>query len=371
MSLLSGRMLRTQLLNTLRANSTKRFCSSGPVVPPSVNLPTTTQTFASSAAEVKIDMPTDPAEQAVRAIQALSPEEFRARFEAFDEKSKREAFTAARHDIFQMEMSMGDTEGIGKKRVKVFWKNVDAVEIEPGWWTVTLDGRKVKSLEGKDTLVLPSEPFAVAVAHEWSQQKGYLNKLTMPLTDIASSSLQLDMMAIALKLEHLMSFLGSDNLFYRNHLIADKQDPLIEPIQQWFDKEFEVTTPRFYSELGTFTFNEATRSRILGKIRGMQLNCWQIVALHSMAQFFSSIILSLGVLTGQVSMEVAQQINAMEEEQNIATARPIDGFHDLRDIDSKVKVTALQVAWNLASNLGADHATAPAELVSGKFVLPK
>lgn len=46
---------------------------------------------------------------------------------------------------------------------------------------MTLDGRRVKALESDDTLFLPSEALAYAVAKEWSDQKGDIQKLLMPM----------------------------------------------------------------------------------------------------------------------------------------------------------------------------------------------
>ncbi len=49
------------------------------------------------------------------------------------------------------------------------------------FFAVTLDGRKVKALESEETLFLPTEGMAYAVAKEWMDQKDNINKLLMPM----------------------------------------------------------------------------------------------------------------------------------------------------------------------------------------------
>ena len=56
------------------------------------------------------------------------------------------------------------------------------------WYGVTLDGRVLKSPMGQ-TLALPSQHLAFAVAAEWDAQKKYLSPSQMPLMTLACTAL--------------------------------------------------------------------------------------------------------------------------------------------------------------------------------------
>ena len=70
---------------------------------------------------------------------------------------------------------------------KRFWKSA-SVEACEGGFTVTLDGRAVKT-PAKAPLVLPTRAMAEAVAAEWQAQGEKIDPLTMPVTRSANAAL--------------------------------------------------------------------------------------------------------------------------------------------------------------------------------------
>lgn len=63
---------------------------------------------------------------------------------------------------------------------KRFYKNTSVIYSGDGKFEITLDSRKLKTMQGKP-LVVDSEPMAIAIASEWDSQKERIERSTMHL----------------------------------------------------------------------------------------------------------------------------------------------------------------------------------------------
>src|SRR5579864_8055563 len=66
-----------------------------------------------------------------------------------------------------------------------FYKDACVGEADGGF-TITLDGKPIKTPSGR-TVVVPVRPLADAMAAEWTAQGEVIDPLTMPLTRFANS----------------------------------------------------------------------------------------------------------------------------------------------------------------------------------------
>lgn len=294
-------------------------------------------------------------------IANMPKEEFEAKYKLFNEREAKRAQAAIRDDVFQM--SVSEKKGAGK--LKVFWKEVDVIPAEGGWYHVTLDGRKVKALESDDTLLLPTEAMAYAVANEWVEQKEVINKLLMPMNDVASGSQAIDEYSVNARLEHLMSFLGSDNLYFRHPQLKEIEERLCDPVCDWFDKHFGVSTPRI-SGLCIPKISDATREKVHKALVDMKMNKYQVVSLYVMTQYTASLVLAVALAHGAVDLPTALQINRLEEMHSVDTSVQIDGYHDIRDADVTIKVSAALASWNMTKGLTDEQVATPLHLLSTK-----
>jgi chaperone required for assembly of F1-ATPase len=71
--------------------------------------------------------------------------------------------------------------------VKRFWKEV-TVEREGDGWTITLDGRPVKT-PARAALTVPTEALAEAIAEEWGAVADEIDPRSMPLTGLANAAI--------------------------------------------------------------------------------------------------------------------------------------------------------------------------------------
>jgi ATP synthase F1 complex assembly factor 2 len=64
----------------------------------------------------------------------------------------------------------------------------EAVDTSTTWWSVTLDGRSIRTPLGQ-VLAVPSQQLAYAIAAEWDQQATLLKPVQMPLMTLACTAL--------------------------------------------------------------------------------------------------------------------------------------------------------------------------------------
>jgi chaperone required for assembly of F1-ATPase len=130
--------------------------------------------------------------------------------------------------------------------VKRFWKNV-AVEREGDGWTITLDGRPVRT-PGRAPLVVPAEALARAIADEWRSVEDDVDPRAMPLTGIANAAIDRvspDPQAFA---AGLARYAEADLACYRSEgpreLVARQEtswDALLAWARRRYDVDFSTT----------------------------------------------------------------------------------------------------------------------------------
>lgn len=301
--------------------------------------------------EAKAELSTAELERKIDEWSKMSPEELEALYKKYEEEESAESRVLQEDSLYQMDVSL-KTRAQGA--VKVFWKDVGVVPLDeqrhPGWFCVAVDGRKVKAFESTQVLALPSEALAVACAREYAQQKGHLNKLLMPMTDLCSGAMQVAPQAIGARIDYLMSFYQNDNCYFRAAAIQEKQDQLITPVSNWFSRVFEVDVPRIVG-LGHPQIPPHSVIKVRDALLAMNLNQYQAVALCVVAQFTSSVMLPLALFHRVIDLPTALEINRAEEGHNIATAGMIHGYHDIREADLVVKICASAAAWQLTKDI--------------------
>lgn len=274
---------------------------------------------------------------------------------------------------------------------RVFWKTVSVVpalpatrESDQGWYAVALDGRRVKAFESTVPLVLPSEAYALAVAHEYATQQQHLNKLLMPMTDLASGAQHVQPQAILPRVDYLMSFFRNDNLYFRSPAVVAQQDELIAPVKAWYEAWTGIEVPRIVG-LGHPQFPPYIPHRIRDKLIQLEMNPYQIVAFCVIAQHCASLMLPLALFYGTktvqkkttaanpttmaapepggggdvgtatvvplLSLQQCLLINRSEEAFNTKEFGEIKGFHDIREQDVIVKVAASAAAFAMTRHM--------------------
>lgn len=72
--------------------------------------------------------------------------------------------------------------------MKRFWNEALAEQVEGGW-TVTLDGKRIKT-PGQFDMVVPGERLARAMAQEWQAVEGKIDPSAMPMTGLTNAAVE-------------------------------------------------------------------------------------------------------------------------------------------------------------------------------------
>ncbi|KAG5481005.1 hypothetical protein LSCM1_06680 [Leishmania martiniquensis] len=268
----------------------------------------------------------------------------------FEEQENESSRVLSEDSLYQMEVSL---QPRSSGAVRVFWKDVDVVELKdsyPGWFAVTVDGRKVKAMKSSQVLAVPSEAMACCCAQEYAEQTGYINTLLMPMTDMCSGALHIAPQLLLPRIDYLLAFFQNDNLYFRAAPIAAKQDAMVAPIVSWFERVYAMDVPRVVG-IGDPRTTPYAVAKMRDALIAMNMNTYQILALCVAAQFTSSLLLPLALLSGVVDLPAALAINCAEEHHNIVEAGLIEGYHDIREADVVTKICACTLTWRLMKDV--------------------
>ena len=128
--------------------------------------------------------------------------------------------------------------------MKRFYKNSEATPVAGGW-QVTLDGRGVKTPNGKPQIV-PSPELAEALAAEWATQGEKIDPTSLVLRDLADFALDIVAPERPATIAALLRFAETDTLCYRaeaEDALHDRQaevwEPLLTSAEARWDVHFE------------------------------------------------------------------------------------------------------------------------------------
>lgn len=178
---------------------------------------------------------------------------------------------------------------------KRFYKEVGVAEADGGF-TVTLDGKPIKTPSGKIVLV-PRRPIADAIAAEWAAQAETIDPLTMPLTRFANSVVQSVVDRADLVADDVAKYLGSDLLFYRAghpEVLVAKEAAHWDPIVFW---AAEALGAHFILAEGINHVRQPAAA-IAAARSAFPRDPWSIAALHVVTTLTGSALLALALARG-------------------------------------------------------------------------
>src|ERR1700754_3932342 len=117
---------------------------------------------------------------------------------------------AGQSEVNPMEAARRSARAVQRKR---FYASAGVGEADGGY-TVTLDGKPIKTPSGR-VVVVPTRALAEMIAAEWNAQGEFIEPLTMPLTRFANSVVQGVTDNVVGVTEDVAKYFGSDLLFYR------------------------------------------------------------------------------------------------------------------------------------------------------------
>ncbi len=193
--------------------------------------------------------------------------------------------------------------------MKRFWTRAAAVPAAAGGWTVTLDGRGLRT-PARAPLVVPAEALARAIAAEWDGVAGEVKPGAMPLTGLANAAIDRAGPELAAQ---LAAFGESDLTCYRAEgppeLVA-RQAAQWDPPLAWARARFDVALT-----LATGVMHAPQPPAALARLRAAveALDRFRLAGLHPVVTVTGSLVLGLALLEGAMDAEAVWRAGALDE----------------------------------------------------------
>jgi chaperone required for assembly of F1-ATPase len=197
---------------------------------------------------------------------------------------------------------------------KRFYTSAGVGETDGGF-SVTLDGRPIKTPSGK-IVIAPKREIAEVIAAEWQAQQEIIDPLTMPLTRLANSVVEAVADRIEAVADDIEKYLGSDLLFYRaghpEGLVA-REATHWDPIVFW---AAETLGAHFMLAEGIVHVRQP-ETAIASARAAFPDDPWSIAALHVVTTLTGSALLALALTHGVRDPEQIWAAAHVDEDWNI------------------------------------------------------
>lgn len=192
-----------------------------------------------------------------------------------------------------------------------FYREVALTPATHGW-QITLDGKLLRS-PAKAELVLPTEQLAQAVRAEWDQQQDHVVPHSMPLMQLASTTIDRVALNHAKVVAETAGYAASDLLCYRaerpEELVA-RQTQIWQPLLDWANRRFDTA---LQTTTGIIAIPQSPASLAQFERVVQALDPWRLTALASLAGATGSLILALALLERHLTPEAVVQAAQLDE----------------------------------------------------------
>jgi chaperone required for assembly of F1-ATPase len=217
---------------------------------------------------------------------------------------------ASQSDANPMQAAQRAARAVQRKR---FYKDAGVGEADGGF-TVTLDGKPIKTPSGR-TVVVPVRLIAETIAAEWNAQGEVLDPLTMPLTRFANSVVHGVVDNTPAVADDVAKYFASDLLFYRaghpQGLVA-REATHWDPILFW---AAETLGAHFMLAEGVVHVRQPDEA--IAAARGaLPDDPWRIAALHVITTVTGSALLALALFHRVIDPEQAWAAAHVDEDWN-------------------------------------------------------
>jgi chaperone required for assembly of F1-ATPase len=196
---------------------------------------------------------------------------------------------------------------------KRFYANAGVGETDGGF-TVTLDGKPIKTPSGR-TVIVPVRSLAEMIAVEWNAQGEFIEPLTMPATRFANSVVQGVADNVDAVTDDVAKYFGSDLLFYRaghpEELVA-REATHWDPVLFWAK---DALGAHFILAEGVMHVRQPD-SAVAAARGALPGDPWAIAALHLITTLTGSALLALALFRGVIDPEQAWAAAHVDEDWN-------------------------------------------------------
>jgi chaperone required for assembly of F1-ATPase len=217
---------------------------------------------------------------------------------------------AGQSEAGPMQAAQRAARAVQRKR---FYKEA-GVDEASGGYTVTLDGKPIKTPSGR-IVIVPVRRLAETIAAEWNAQGEVIDPLTMPTTRFANSVVQGVVDNAQAVSDDVAKYFGSDLLFYRaghpEGLVAREAEHW-DPVLFW---AAETLGAHFMLAEGVMHVRQPDQA--VAAARGaLPADPWAIAALHVVTTLTGSALLALALFHGVIRADQAWAAAHVDEDWN-------------------------------------------------------
>ena len=195
--------------------------------------------------------------------------------------------------------------------MKRFYKEV-TVGTCAGGFEVRLDGRPLRT-PAKAPMVLPTRALADAIAAEWQGQGEKIKPASMPLMQLASTTLDLTGRQRATVVDQLAAYADTDLLCHRAGHPADlvvREEEVWQPLLDWAALRYDATLRVVQGVMPCVQSEGACRA-----LRAAVMVCddWRLTALQVATTGCGSLVLGLALVEGRLDAEQVFEASQLHE----------------------------------------------------------
>ena len=199
--------------------------------------------------------------------------------------------------------------------MKKFYKEVGVREDE-GSFSVCLDGRPVKT-PAKNSLAVPNNALADAIAEEWRTDADEIDPAAMPLTRLANSAIDRVSAHRGAVIDDIAGFAATDLLCYRSSEppeLRDRQDEDWGEILTWLKRSREIDLKSTESVL---PLDQDRKDLETVRHVVASFDDFSLAGLHMVTSACGSVALGLATADGEINGDRAWELSLLEETYQI------------------------------------------------------
>jgi ATP synthase F1 complex assembly factor 2 len=227
------------------------------------------------------------------------------------------------------------------------------------WFTVTLDGRTLKTPLGK-ILAIPNANLAHAVAAEWSTATSIQPSL-MPFMTLCCTAIDQIARQPETYRQQIMRFLQTDTICYwadptEDRVLFKKQQKAWKKLHNWIQQSFTKNLASIQSRTPAQAVGHPEGVIMAAQANGLPhpeplvtacqnwiahgFDAWHLAVFFRMACEAKSFFVAAALITGYFDPEHAIRAARVEEEFQIENWGFVEGQHDYDRINANVQITS-------------------------------
>ncbi|KAJ2720939.1 chaperone [Coemansia sp. Benny D115] len=215
--------------------------------------------------------------------------------------------------------------------IKRFWRKVGVAE-KPGGLAVELDGRAIKTPDGRPVLIPSKQPMlAWLVAGEWESQSEYLGAHSLPLTSLVCRAIDGlgDQSVRSDVIEKLLKYFQTDSACLHEEFpqaLVDLQTEHYMPVVEWAREKYGVPIA---VTCNLFALRQSPEAVDCMRKTVSQFSPLKLAAFERAVMSAKSFLIALALVEQRITAEQAARASQVEASSQTQLWGELENAHDI------------------------------------------